>query len=279
MKKKILGIFVCTLLIAATVLPVAGNIKIGSTPSPMAIETSVDKISPYNIESSPLKITATGPSDLDSVILYYRWSEDNTSWSGIQQFSIFEGFESGSQNTSLWGLYQSPGDTRTQFNYAIAPAGSYSCAMDDDDTENGDSELNEIYTVYDFTDANDINFEFWHADADDEANPSPASWNNHGNYDAVSFTNDGTTWYEIFSTDTNPDLSDNLCSKAIVTVLPNADQKDSLYWNLSQTIPNTKEEDKAYNRIDSLRKIPLSFFSFLIINSKNLAKPKLKSLV
>ena len=172
------------------------------------IDTSVDGIVPYTVTSSPKTLTATGSSDLDNVKLFYRWSSDNVSW-GTKTISIFEGFESGSQNTSLWGLYQTAGDTRTQFNYGTAQSGSYSCAMDDDDTDTGDFELNEIYTVYDFTKAMDINIEFWHSDADDEPNPSPASWVDHGNYDAVSFTNDGTTWYELFDTDTSPDLSDN----------------------------------------------------------------------
>jgi len=85
MKKKIVGIFVCTLLIAATVIPAAGilgagNIKIRSTSPLMSINTYVDNISPYKIQSSPLTITATGPSDLDYIILLYRWSKDNASW-------------------------------------------------------------------------------------------------------------------------------------------------------------------------------------------------------
>ena len=173
-----------------------------------AIETSVDTIIPESVTTSPKSLTATGNSGLDNVKLYYRWSKDNLSWE-TKTISIFEGFESGVQNTSLWTLYQSPGDTRTQFDYGTVHSGSYSCVMDDDDTDLGDSELNEIYTVYDFSGSNNINVEFWHADSDDEANPSPASWDNHGNYDAVSFTNDGTTWYELFDTDTVPDLSDN----------------------------------------------------------------------
>jgi len=58
----------------------------------------------------------------------------------------------------------------------------------------------------------------------------------------------------------NPSLNDDLFTKAIVTVLPDADQKDSLYWISSQTIPNTNEEDNAYKRIDSLRNLPISFW-------------------
>jgi hypothetical protein len=58
----------------------------------------------------------------------------------------------------------------------------------------------------------------------------------------------------------NPALSDDLFSKAIVTVLPDADKKDSLYWRSSQTIPNTDEEEEAYSRIDSLQKVPVSLW-------------------
>jgi len=58
----------------------------------------------------------------------------------------------------------------------------------------------------------------------------------------------------------NPDLSDNIFTKAIVTVLPDADKKDSLYWTTTQTIPNTKEETTAYERIDSLQQLPFSFW-------------------
>jgi hypothetical protein len=58
----------------------------------------------------------------------------------------------------------------------------------------------------------------------------------------------------------NPDLSEDIFSKAIVTVLPDADKKDSLYWTSTQTIPNTTEEESAYERIDSLQRIPFSFW-------------------
>jgi len=174
MKKKIVGIFVCMLLIVATVIPAAGilgagNKKIRSASPLMAIDTSVDEISPYNIQSSPLTIYATGPSDLDYVVLFYRWSEDNTSWSGMDVFNVFEGFESGSQNTSLWNTYQTPGHSRIQWNYGASHSGTYSCAMDDADTNQGDYELNVIYTNIDFTDATDISIDFWEREWGDES--------------------------------------------------------------------------------------------------------------
>jgi hypothetical protein len=58
----------------------------------------------------------------------------------------------------------------------------------------------------------------------------------------------------------NPELNDDFFTKAVVTVLPDADKKDSLYWTATQTIPNTSEEELAYNRIDSLKKVPVSFW-------------------
>ncbi len=45
-----------------------------------SINTSVDSISPYELSSSPLTINATGPSDLNNVTLWYRYSSDNSSW-------------------------------------------------------------------------------------------------------------------------------------------------------------------------------------------------------
>ena len=64
----------------------------------------------------------------------------------------------------------------------------------------------------------------------------------------------------------NPHIPDDQFTKAIVAVLPDADEKDSLYWVSTQSIPNTLEEDSAYVRIDSISKAPVSFwdrFSFL----------------
>ncbi len=57
----------------------------------------------------------------------------------------------------------------------------------------------------------------------------------------------------------NPKIDDSFFNKAVVTVLPDADKKDSVYWKDTQTIPNTSEEDLAYRRIDSLSRIEESF--------------------
>lgn len=64
----------------------------------------------------------------------------------------------------------------------------------------------------------------------------------------------------------NPAISEDFFDKAIVKVLPDADEKDSVYWNSTQTIPNTPDEESAYKKIDSLESIPKTFwdrFSFL----------------
>jgi len=67
----------------------------------------------------------------------------------------------------------------------------------------------------------------------------------------------------------NPDFENDIFSKAIVTVEPEADNKDSLYWISTQTIPNTEEETKAYNRIDSIKSIPRTFWDdFSILSSR-----------
>jgi uncharacterized protein (DUF427 family) len=166
-----------------------------------SINTCVDTISPYIVTTSPLTITATGQSNLDNVTLYYRYSKDNLTWGTLNQKTIFDGFEDGVMNTSLWNTYQIGGDARIQFNYGTSQSGSYSCAMDDADSDTGDYSLNELYTVYDFTGVSNINIDFWELDSADETENPPSSWIGHGNYDAVAFTNDGTTWYTIFNGD------------------------------------------------------------------------------
>ena len=58
----------------------------------------------------------------------------------------------------------------------------------------------------------------------------------------------------------NPDISNDFFDKAILTVEPEADKKDSTYWKNSLTIPTTEEEMKAYKKIDSLKTLPKSFW-------------------
>ena len=58
----------------------------------------------------------------------------------------------------------------------------------------------------------------------------------------------------------NVKLNNDLFNKAIITVLPDADEKTNIYWRNVQTIPNTKEEQDAYKRIDSVSSLPVSFW-------------------
>ncbi len=68
----------------------------------------------------------------------------------------------------------------------------------------------------------------------------------------------------------NTVIGDDQFTKAIVTVLPDADEKDSLYWVTTQSIPNTAEEEFAYARIDSLLKIPFNFWDrFSLLGTRN----------
>lgn len=63
----------------------------------------------------------------------------------------------------------------------------------------------------------------------------------------------------------NSIISDDFFGMAIVKIMPDADKKDSTYWKSTQTIPNSLDEIKAYQRIDSLEAIPKTFwdnFSF-----------------
>ncbi|MDT3695220.1 MAG: DUF5686 family protein [Ignavibacterium sp.] len=64
----------------------------------------------------------------------------------------------------------------------------------------------------------------------------------------------------LFNYKINQQLPDDIFNKAILTVLPDADDKDSSYWISTPTIPNTPEEQTAYARIDSLEKVPWSFW-------------------
>jgi len=73
----------------------------------------------------------------------------------------------------------------------------------------------------------------------------------------------------LFDYKINPQISDDEFTKAIVTVLPDADKKDSLYWVSTQSIPNTHEEDSAYIRIDSISRVPISFWDrFEILSTR-----------
>lgn len=58
----------------------------------------------------------------------------------------------------------------------------------------------------------------------------------------------------------NSHIDDEIFDMALISVLPDADKKDSSYWKSNQTIPNTFDELIAYKKIDSLEHIKRSFW-------------------
>jgi hypothetical protein len=64
----------------------------------------------------------------------------------------------------------------------------------------------------------------------------------------------------MFNYSINNNILENIFDKAIVTVVPDADNIDSSYWQNTQTIPNTLEETIAYERIDSVESAPKTFW-------------------
>jgi len=78
----------------------------------------------------------------------------------------------------------------------------------------------------------------------------------------------------MFDYSINKNIDQNIFDKANVTVLPVADDVDSSYWQNTQTIPNTLEEERAYQRIDSIKNVPKSIWdNFSLLNtSTNLSE-------
>jgi hypothetical protein len=73
----------------------------------------------------------------------------------------------------------------------------------------------------------------------------------------------------LFDYKINQQIPEEIFNKAIVTVLPEADEKDSTYWKSTLTIPNTLEEQVAYSRIDSLENAPKDFWDdFSLLNTR-----------
>jgi hypothetical protein len=64
----------------------------------------------------------------------------------------------------------------------------------------------------------------------------------------------------MFNYAINSNFTKSIFDKAIVTVVPDADNIDSSYWQNTQTIPNTLEETIAYERIDSVESAPRTFW-------------------
>ncbi len=70
----------------------------------------------------------------------------------------------------------------------------------------------------------------------------------------------------LYNYSINSKISEDFFDMSVLTVMPDADKKDTTYWSSIQSIPNTMEETDAYYRIDSLESLPVTFwdrFSFL----------------
>jgi hypothetical protein len=59
----------------------------------------------------------------------------------------------------------------------------------------------------------------------------------------------------LYEYEINPPLTDDLFTKAVVTVLTTADKKDSTYWTTAQGIVSSSEENSAYKEIDSIKEV------------------------
>ncbi|MCE1189736.1 MAG: DUF5686 and carboxypeptidase regulatory-like domain-containing protein [Ignavibacteria bacterium] len=56
----------------------------------------------------------------------------------------------------------------------------------------------------------------------------------------------------LFDYNVNPEISDDLFTKAVITVNTDADSKDSTHWAAMQKISATEEETVAYHQLDSI---------------------------
>lgn len=64
----------------------------------------------------------------------------------------------------------------------------------------------------------------------------------------------------LYNYDINPGLTEDDFGLLLLKVNPEADSKDSTYWQNVQTIPSTYLEKEAYHRIDSLEAIEKTFW-------------------
>lgn len=73
----------------------------------------------------------------------------------------------------------------------------------------------------------------------------------------------------LYDYNINKGVDQDIFDKALITVVPDADEKDTTYWAGQQVIPNTEEEQTAYKRIDSLQAVPLTFWDrFSILSDR-----------
>lgn len=98
----------------------------------------------------------------------------------------------------------------------------------------------------------------------------PVDYNFSGKVNLIGLVRAGFELSTLLSSyQINVPLSDTVFDKAVIKVLPDADEKPAGYWESIQSIPTTTDEQKAYIKIDSLQNIPKSFWdSFSILSDR-----------
>lgn len=117
----------------------------------------------------------------------------NVSLSSQGTTSNFYDFETGSLGSD-WTTYS--GNTYSNIGVRTESAYSGTYSVIADSTTNGNYELSELISTYDFTGTKNFNLTFWYIDLGDEDN-SGSDHVGHQNSDSLYFTCDGSQWYYL----------------------------------------------------------------------------------
>jgi len=199
--------------------------------------TMVNPITPYNRTTSPLTITATNFTPAENVTLYYRWSEDNTSWTSGWFNLYYDNFEDGTS-----GNYTGYGDDVSREVDATSQIdGTYSLELRDDTNNrweltnviaadtNSYSQIRVDYRwdIDSFEDSEDFWFEYY--------NNSASGWTRVSTYVNPADTGeDGDgSFTEWLNESEGFDLSDNLKIRWVCDASGDADFLflDNIYIN------------------------------------------------
>ncbi|MCW8966590.1 MAG: DNRLRE domain-containing protein, partial [Candidatus Pacearchaeota archaeon] len=127
-------------------------------------------------------------ADLDGSV----WMEGNITFE-VERVGVYDDFDDGALDEN-WTTYSSNSYSDIGVRDELSYSGSYSVVADS--ANNGNYELSELITNYDFSGASDISLSFWYYDSGDE-DDSGSDHSNHQNADAVYFTCDGNYWYHL----------------------------------------------------------------------------------
>ena len=129
-----------------------------------AINTSVNPISPYNVTSSSLTITATNNTEVDNVTLYYRWSNRNFTGSDTLFYDDFElgwgNYSDGGVDCSLYtsGTYAHQGSNAADIQDNTGVSSSFSLTNTIDLVTPGYNSLSIEFWFYSVSMENDEDF-------------------------------------------------------------------------------------------------------------------------